>query len=233
MTSVHRIPSHSTALWSVMSCCRFSGFPPSISLLVADWPNIYLKYLLLFRDWPNTFFHLSLGGHQEVHLWGKSSYLDGRILNHARFMGTPGPTVHARTWGIKTLKVTMPSTPSSLPARCTIVACVFFADLVIVSVSFHWYLDKWVPCLVMLTQHNLFSGVLLVKQLNWCILIPCQVVGCWWCPCLACGHVYALCDLSAPCCLFTHTVPLMTHLLLLQWCHYFEKRWIIIEVLLP
>ena len=68
--------------------CQFSRFLPSILLLPADWPNIYLKYLLfLVIDFPGDVFpHLRVEGHEKIHLWVKSSYLDGLGLNLARFV---------------------------------------------------------------------------------------------------------------------------------------------------
>ena len=172
------------------------------------------------------FSHPWLGGHWEVHLWGKSSYLDGRSLNHARFMGTPGPTVHARK---KLLKVVMHPTPNSLPIHS-------LQSLSLCLSQFLLVFDKWrlVTCLA---RDHVYMTYFLVSCLYsnftdiFLYLESWQVVAWWWRrPCLASGHVYALCDLSAPCCLFTHTVPLMTHIgmLLLSFC--LEKK---LEVLPP
>ena len=64
---------------------------------------------------------------------GKSSYLDGRSLNHARFMGTPGPTVHGRK---KLLKVVMHPTPNPLPIHSLQSLSLCLSQILLIS-------DEW------------------------------------------------------------------------------------------
>ena len=82
---------------------------PSINFAARCWLTKYLpriSALFLIDQIPEVFSY-------DLLTWGSlgSSPLRQKFLswwpdslNHARFMATPGPTVHARTWVLKTLK---------------------------------------------------------------------------------------------------------------------------------
>ena len=109
-------------------------------------------------------------------------------------MGTPGPTVHGRK---KLLKVVMHPTPNSLPIHS-------LQSLSLCLPQFLLMFDKWrlVTCLA---RDHVYMTYFLVSCLYsnftdiFLYLESWQVVAWWWRrPCLASGHVYALCDLSPP-----------------------------------
>ena len=137
-------------------------------------------------------------------------------------MGTPGPTVHARK---KLLKIVMHPTPNSLPIHS-------LQSLSLCLPQFLLMFDKWrlVTCLA---RDHVYMAYFLVSCL-YCnftdislyldiltsggLVVEAALLGFW--PCLRALWPLA----TSPCCLFTHTVPLMTHIgmLLLSFC--LEKK---------